>query len=159
MKVFSGNATTVSLSCVHLITFHMHYSYLRNQTGLTTFFQHVKKENTKCSTVYTQPLVCTHTHLVHTHIQFRGAKMLQMCLNVVVETITRALFVWSFMVIIVQLYHGEESNALSATLCWIICSRSKINFFYLNSAVREQKHLHQAEHSELELEYGAAKLS
>lgn len=74
---------------------------------------------------------------VHTHTRsLERPKLLQMycwsSLNVVVKIIIRALFVWSFMAIIVQQCDRGERNALSGTLCSIICSRSNSAFFNLN---------------------------
>lgn len=78
---------------------------------------------------------CIHTYSVKRQKRYRCVG--SGSLNVLVETIMRVLFVWSFMVIIVQLYHRGESNALSRPLCWIICSRSKYTF----SIHRQQKTL------------------
>lgn len=78
----------------------MRYNYLRNQTGLSAFLRRVKKEN--------KGAVYAHTFSVERYrCVCSGSSS-----NVVVETITRALFVWSFIVIIVQRYHRGESKRL-----------------------------------------------
>lgn len=66
----------------------MHYNYLRNQTGLTAFFWHVKKRY-------------KHTHTLSLERQKCYRCVCSSSLDAV-ETITRGLFVWSFTEIILQ---------------------------------------------------------
>lgn len=78
--------------------------------------------------------------------------ILNSSLNVVVEIIMRAPFVWSFTVLIVRQCGRGESGALSRTLCWIICSKGR---FLPKLSSRKRIQLNTPDFKE-ELEEGTA---